>query len=298
MRASSIALLCVLWVSAVTVTAVAQETPEATLAQIREQALHANYREALASVQAYLAREDLDAAERNAGLETLATIHIALRQEGDAREVLAQLYGRDPGHVLSDPDASPPVLSAFGRARGSPPAPVTVTLSDQTEAPRNRTLASVRVSVGEGLDAVAELRLAYRQGGGGFRTVVMTLEDDVADARVPSPDDPGAYTMSYYIEARAPSGHVLATLGSQASPVDLAIPEATGGELSSGSGGGGGGDGGRQSGGVDGGLIAVVVIVVLLVVGGGVTAGVFIADELSGPQDGSLGNIQLPLIRF
>lgn len=292
MRHKLSALACALMVVALPAAAAAQATPAEALAQIREQVLYASYREARSGVEAYLERDDLDADQRNAGLETLATIHIALRQTPRAREILAQLYARDPGHRLSDPDASPPVLSAFGRARANPPEPVSVGLDDETAELDRRAPPTVRVSVREGRGAVTEIRLAYRQGGGAFTTVVMTLDGGRASARVPLLEDGAAYTMSYYVQARAPSGHVLGTLGSDVEPLDLVIPERSAVDL------GGGGGATIDGGGDDGAGIAVALIVALLVLGGGVTAGILIAGELGGPQDGSLGNIELPLVRF
>ena len=93
------------------VPAGAQEVPQpdAALAEIREMALYARYREALEAVNRYLERADLTAAQRNAGLEVLATVHIAMRDTTRARVALELLFSRDPGHQLTDPDASPPV---------------------------------------------------------------------------------------------------------------------------------------------------------------------------------------------
>src|SRR5690349_13010640 len=94
--------------------------------------LYARYREALPHIRAYLARTDLSATQRNAGLEMLATIAIAMRDRSGAQEALNQLYSRDPGHQLSDPDASPPVLSAFGRARSNPPRVIQIGIENHT----------------------------------------------------------------------------------------------------------------------------------------------------------------------
>jgi len=283
------------WVCAATAAAQAGPagSPEEALEQIREQTLYANYREALAAGAAYLERDDLDAAQRNAGLETLATIHIALRHDDEAMTVLEQLYARDPGHRLSDAEASPPVLSAFGRAREQAGDPVGVVMADATEPAERRAPPHVRVTVPEGLDAVAEVRLAYRQGEGGFQTVVMRLDGGSADARVPLLEVSAGYAMSYYVEARAPSGFVLATVGSAGSPVEFQVPEAP--PLT--------GAGPREESvvaadeGDDGVLIAIAVIVGALVAGGAVVTGVLVASD-GGPNDGSLGNIQLPIVRF
>ena len=279
------------------VCAAAQEaSPEDALSEIREMALYARYREARDAVQTYLAREDLSAAQRNVGLEVLATVHIAMRDERAATEALQRLYARDPGYRLSDPDASPPVLSAFGRARSNPPAPIEVQLVHDPITLEHRGPARIRVGLGAGADAVNELRLRYRQGEDTrFTTVVMSLDPDgTATARLPVLDQPEAYDIVYVIEALAPSDTVLARLGTESEPLRFTMPEAS--AVASGGGAGGTGPAGEAAGGDDFTWLAIVIAVV--VVAGGVTAGILIADQLSGPQDGSLGNIQLPLVRF
>lgn len=273
----------------VTTSALAQEEPAAALSQIREQVLYANYRDALSQVETFLERSDLDPAERNAGLEVLATIHVALRQTSAAEEVLQRLYARDPGHRLTDPDASPPVLSAFGRARANPPPAIEVAVANETPELERRGPPQIRVRIGEGLAAVSELRLAYRQGASGFRTVVMTLDEDTGAARIPVLEERDAYSVSYYVEARAPSGHVIGRLGSAGEPITLAVPEAAGPVIVT-----------RTTPGASEGedLWWLWLVAGAVVLAGGAVATYFIIQEVSGPQDGSLGNIGLPLIRF
>ena len=87
------------------------------LEAIRELTLYARYREALDAVEPFLARTDLTAEQRNSGLEVKAIVHLAIREQRPAQETLELLYRRDPGHRLSDADASPVVVSAFARAR-------------------------------------------------------------------------------------------------------------------------------------------------------------------------------------
>ncbi len=280
--------------AALAAPAAAQDgSPEDALAGIREQVLHADYRAALEAVTAFVEREDLDAATHNAGLEVLATIHIALRQEALAEAVLARLYARDPAHRLADPDASPPVIAAFGRARARPPAALPVTLADHTEPLDARRSPSVTVELEEGAGLVSEVRLSYRQGDGGFLGVEMTLEGTAATARIPVLDEASAYSVEYTVEARAPSGHVLARLGSEAEPMRLLVPARA--EIVR----DGVGPVVVEGGGDDGVVIgAILGVAGALLVAGGIVAAVVIAGEVSGPADGSLGNIDLPLLRF
>ena len=273
------------------------DSPEAALESIREMALYARYREALEGTQAYLERADLDAAQRNAGLELLATVHIAMRNQEAAQEVLAQLYARDPGHRLSDPDASPPVLSAFGRARSNPPPPQAVTLDHEPPTLTDRRPPRIEVTLGEGAEALAELRLRYRRADETrFNTVVMNRGDGVASARIPLVNEEEAYDVVYYVEGLAPSGAQLVRIGSPDEPLSFTVPAAevaivptTGvtvgeDETSETPSGGGLWWVGLVAGGV-------------VLVGAAIALGVLLSKD-DGPDDGSLGNVQLPLVSF
>jgi hypothetical protein len=275
-------------------------TSDDAIAQIREKVLYAQYREALTALEAYLARDDLDAAGRNTGLEILVTIHIARRQTREAEQALRTLYARDPGHRLSESDPSPPVLSAFGRARENPPPPVELTLEHEPPTFDTRTPPEVDVRLGgEGADAVQELRLRYRQGeDDAFTTVVMNVEGDVANARIPLLEERGAYDVEYFVEATAPSGAVLATRGSADAPLSFGVPLAPSGSAGLGVStlDGEGVERDRvDEGGSD--LTWLWVTLGVAVVAGGVALGVVLATS-GGPEDGSLGNVELPLVRF
>ncbi len=257
-------------------------------------ALYARYREALEAARAYLERDDLDAAQRNAGLEVLATVHVAMGQRDAVSEVLAQLYARDPQHRLSDPDASPPVLSAFGRARSNPPEPITVTLDHEPPTLSDRSTPRIEVTLGEGADALEELRLRYRRADeSAYSTVVMNRSGDTAGARVPLTNEDSAYEVFYYVEGLAPSGARLVTLGTAEEPLAFDVPERQAPVVPVGGGGPTPATGGNDDGG-GGGLWWVGVVAAVVAVGVGVALAVVLTRD-SGPQDGSLGNIDLPL---
>ncbi len=271
----------------------AQSTPEEALSEVREMALYARYREALEAAQSYLERDDLDAAQRNAGLEVLATVHVAMGNSDAVAEVLRELYARDPEHRLSDPDASPPVLSAFGRARANPPEPVAVSLDHEPPTLEPGQAPRVEVQLGEGSDALTELRLRYRRADEArFNTVVMNRGEGAASARLPFSNEEEEYEVVYFIEGLAPSGARLATLGSADEPLAFTMPEAevaivpTGPTPTPG--------GGEDEG---GGLWWIGVVAGVVVVGA-VLATVLVVTAEDGPQDGSLGNIDLPLVSF
>lgn len=272
-------------------------TPDEDLASVRELVLHATYREALTQAQTFLARTDLDARHRNAGLEVLAIVQVVLHDTG-AQATLSQLYSRDPAHRLDDPDASPIVQSAFARARESATA-TAVTIEDSTDAaPTTRAVPSVSVSVGSAADAVQELRIRYRRSGDArYLSVVLAAEAD-GTATTPLAVTPPteSYVVEYYVEALAPSATVIGRLGSAESPQRLTMPAAPETRFVEG-----------PSGPSDtvpvaaGGIETEAwfwVVLGVVVVGAGVGIGVGVAVSSGGPQNGSLGTAQLPLVSF
>lgn len=210
--------------------AAAAATPEQDLAAIRELLLYARYAAAEPAIVAYLARTDLDAAQRNAGLESRAMVLIARRRAPDARAVLAELYGRDPEHTIRDPDAGPDVRNEFDRARAAHPAHVTVTLEDTTEYTMSeRTAPTVEIHISAGADAVQELRLWYRNGTEGpFLETIMALDrtTQIARTRFPLADGRDEYVAQYYVDARAPSGAGLERIGNPENPLTVSVPAA------------------------------------------------------------------------
>lgn len=229
MSARSASVLVVLCLVLTAASARAQTaTVDQEIAAIREQVLYASYPDAIAQAQTLLARTDLTAIQRNTGLELLAVAQIADQQADAAHATLALLYARDPGFRLTDADASPPVVSAFARAREAHPAPIRVTLGHSSPGTLpHRESPTIRVDLLDGADAVDEVRLAYRHAGDpGFSRVVLARHTDgsyVARIPVVGATDQ-AMDVAYYLTAVSPSGAELAHLGSEAQPLALRIP--------------------------------------------------------------------------
>lgn len=276
----------------------AQTDPEAALAAARELVFQARFAQAVSAARGILDRADLSAADRNATLELLAIAQLANRQEDDAEQTLALLYSRDPGHRLTDPDASPPVLSAFALAREARPEPVPVRLEHVTPALTTREPPELSVRIAEGADAVAEVRLVYRMGGEAPSRVVMTQRaDGTYVARIPVVGDASSATdVAYHIEALAPSLTPLARAGTAAEPLQLRIPAETRGgvahvpatpEPAPAPGGG---------------SVAEEwwfwTLIAVVVVGGAVTAGVLLGPAQESPQPGTLGSVRLMSIEL
>ncbi len=203
------------------------QSPSVELAEIRELILHARYDDAIERVHVLLDRPGLDAQSHNIALEVLATAYIANRDQANADQTLADLYARDPGHRLSDPDASPVVQAAFQRARERHPTTVDVRLEHVPPIVEQRESPLIEVRVTEGRDAVGEIRLAYRTGGAPrYARLVMTLDEDgVARGRIPLVGPPNAeQQVQYFILALAPSMTPLSQLGDEAEPMELTVP--------------------------------------------------------------------------
>ncbi|UJR87334.1 MULTISPECIES: hypothetical protein [Sandaracinus] len=271
--------------------------PDEELAEIREALLHAEYRPALRRAIAYLERTDLSASDRNAGLEVLAIIHIALRDDDAAQAVLHELFERDPGHRMSDTDAGPMVRSAFVRAREMA-HPVAVRLEAERcsfDDTADTWTAEARVT--EAVSAVATVRaMARHQGDVEWATAELELAPD-GEIRVRVRASPGDERLvEYHLSALSPSGATLGQLGSPESPIvcnpeeETAPPDAlvVDPDLS------------PPSGPVDQGAQMewwpwLVAGIVAVGAGVGIAAGVVVAEESARP---SLGEIALPLVRF
>lgn len=283
----------------------AASAQEEELSAIRELIFQARFEAAVQQANALLERSDLKAAERNAALEVLATAQLANRQDGPASETLRLLYSRDPGHRLTDPDASPPVISAFARAREAAPTPITVSLQHEPPALTRREPPSIEVRVAEGADAIAELRLVYRIAGEGESRAVMSRRDDgTYQARIPVVGDASSSTdVAYHVVALAPSQAELGAIGSSAQPLQVRIPAESRGQA-----------GAQGSGQVvvqqaptaapaepGGGSVAEEwwfwTLIAALVIGG-VTVGVVIGTSQGGPEPGTLGSVQLMQVEF
>ncbi len=274
-------------------------SPDEDLAAVRELVLHATYRDALPRVTAYLARADLDARHRAAGLEVRAIVQLALRDEAGARVTLQELYARDPGHRLEDPDASPVVQSAFARMRESA-TPLAAEIVDATVlSPAQRGAPEVSVRVSEHADAVQVLRISYRRAGESrWATVSLTLDESGAASSplAVSVSGPSAYSVEYYVDALSPSLAVLGRLASAEAPLTISEPEGLAqvaeAHLDE--------SAARvppPSGGVETeAWFWIVIGVVVVGAGAGIGVGVVLGGQ--GPQDGDLGNATLPLVRF
>lgn len=268
-----------------------------TLDEIREMVLYARYREAIDAARQYVEREGLSARDRNAGLEVLATAQLATRDR-TAGQTLERLYFRDPGHVLSDPGASPTVQGAFQRAREDATAHVEPEIVHEPPQLTLRRAPVIELRLGEDADAVDEIRVDYRQEGATrFTSIMMDVDEEgVARARLPLAEGREAYAVEYHIQTLAPSGAVLSSMGDASAPLTIAVPEATAESVAA----TGGvsilpGPGERPEEDEGGGVLSQwwFWTAVVLLVGGGVAAGILLTREEDQAPQGTLGTFTL-----
>jgi hypothetical protein len=190
----------------------AQSLASEQIASLEDLVLHARYPEARTAADELLART-LSASERVHVLELFAIVALAERDDAGAIETLAELYRRDPEHALSDPTASPPVRDAFDGARASAGPHVEVALAHRVEG------AALAVRFSTGADAVDRVRVSHRERGATEYavTTVTYRAEPVTRIRLPG----GAAPIEYTVEALAPSGAVLASIGSADAPLSL-----------------------------------------------------------------------------
>jgi hypothetical protein len=286
--------------------AAARESAAHQLASLRELVTYASYRAAVPAALALLERSDLVAQDRNAALELLAIVHLAMRDERSARDVLARLYARDPGHRPSDAEASPMVQTAFARARERA-QPITVAVEHEPPQLRRRASPLIQVHIAEGADAVHEVRLAYREAEAArWTTIILPLEGPEATGAIPlAALGDMSYTVEYYLEATAPSGTVLGRSGSPNAPLTLEVPPIVAqddrAEVSRSDRSIVDPEGTTPSdhrGGDITGEAWLWVVIGVAVVGAGVAIGVGVHLASQGPSSGSLGDVTLPLIAF
>ncbi len=190
---------------------------------IRHALDQARFEDAAQLANALLADPSVRAQDRNDALEVLAIVQIAQRNSDRAGETLKLLFDRDPEHPPRVLDPGPAVDAAIARARGAVRSQVTVTMHARTRLDAyGRTVLDVDLS--EGGDVVDTLHTFVRAERDAAYTEVVNhpLVDETATVLLPAAPF-GTSKYKWYVEARAPSGVILARAGDASVPLESAL---------------------------------------------------------------------------
>jgi len=210
--------------------AAAQTASEAASLTALHAALEqARFEQAEALAREFLGQTGLSARAHNDALELLAIVQIAQRNRIGASQTLKLLFDRDPQHPRRVSDPGPVVDAAFARARKALHEGPAVVLAGQTRRDAyGRDLLEVSLNSGaESVDRVHVFVRAERDAE--FTEIVREPSvDDRVTALLPAPPL-GSKAYHWYVDARAPSGLLLAQLASADAPNETArlIPART-----------------------------------------------------------------------
>jgi hypothetical protein len=199
----------------------AQETPTDVLAPAVAAMDALEYGSAVDILEALLARTDLAARDSLRALELLGACQVYLGNHDAALAALADLSRRDPGWTL--PAAYPPrVRVVFDEAVLSNGAPVAA-LVETAAAPPDAAPGTVAVRLVAGVAAVESVRAVVASPDGSMVRQRLEPRGDVFIGVLPLASLPPGSTVSYWIEAVAPSGFVVGRRGGEDAPLSLVV---------------------------------------------------------------------------
>lgn len=229
---------------------------------------NAEFRDAIQTFERAEAADDLTREDLIALYENRAVAWLAVGDEDAMEADVRRLASLDPDHVFG-PAMRPEVRAAFVRVRGSTEGPPRV----DVEASRDDDAVSLRATVTrDPTELVRDVRVFGRAAGGEWLSGSRTLV-------VPAPAD---VTVEHYAEAVGAGGAVLASAGSETSPLRAA---GTTSGTSGGVGGGAlvGGDGTGDD--DDGGGGSLAIWVAAGIVAAGAIVGVVLLATSGGDSD-------------
>jgi hypothetical protein len=194
-----------------------------TVGAIRAALDEARFEDAGRLAQSLLAEPGTSARDRNDTLELVAIVQIAQRNGERASETLNLLFERDAEHPQRVHDPGPAVDAAISRARrlGRVPATVTMHASPRRDA-YGRALLDVELVVGA--DLVDTLHVFVRAERDPHFTELVHRVSVIEPATLLLPAAAlGAANYKWFVEARAPSGLVLARVADRNAPLETTL---------------------------------------------------------------------------
>lgn len=193
------------------------------LEELRESVERADFQHAEPRLRALLTEPALSAREHALALELSVVIALAARRDAEAQRLLAELYGRDPGHRLSVSELGPQVSAAFERAgrarRELEPTPIAAELVVTGDG--RRTLDVRLDDPAQRVDSVHAYLWFDSE-----RLLSHMVAEGTSSARFYVPEPPAeARALELHVEVRAPSGALLGSAGTREAPLALTLAQ-------------------------------------------------------------------------
>jgi hypothetical protein len=167
------------------------------------------------------------AVSRVQAYELIGAIRVLQNRQEPAREAFSRLLALDPGHQIDDPDIPPRVTKLFRAVHdgGVEPAAPALDLRVPPDPPADERLDLEVVASGDAEGVATIVVFARRAASESFEPHEARRE---GDAYVVAVEPLGEATLEVYVEARAPSGHVLARLATADEPrtIEAEAPRA------------------------------------------------------------------------
>ena len=176
------------------------------------------YEDAISTLRSVVTDPGATPSQRLEALELTAVLHMALRRPAQARQTFEQLLNLDPRHELTDPGYPPAVQQLYTETRSSfiHQAGVSVAPNIPETMPDGPTVPLAMTLSGQTQGVERAVVFVRSPGEPNFRRATMRRNGLEFSADVPAPA--GNAALEYYIEAQAPSGFVLASLGTDTEP--------------------------------------------------------------------------------
>ncbi len=175
------------------------------------------YDDAIEVLETVVQSHSAPADQRIRALELSGTIRVLQDDQDAARELFNRLLSLDPGHEIENPDIPPRVFEQFNEAREATVEFDAPTLDVQVpDAPSSDSPFELAVlATGETAGLAAIVLFIRDDAENRFRARTTTRSGNEFTAEV---EIIGGEPLEYYVEARAPSGHVLSSVGSAEDP--------------------------------------------------------------------------------
>lgn len=210
----AVTLLALAW------PALAEEAagPAEALEQGRTLIRSFDYSGAVVLLEGVVSNEAATAGQRCQALELIGAAELIRRRQVQARQAFERLVTLDPGHEMNDPEIPPRVARFFAQVRERFQPPVTVEVEVRApEAVPPDGIVTIEARVAGDAEGVEHVIVFVRSGPDqAYREVVTSRAGLEFSAEVDLPEVTTG--LDYHVEVRAPSGHVLARVGTAEEP--------------------------------------------------------------------------------